>query len=355
MTTVQNHIKELLFEQDCVVIPDFGGFVTNFDCAKVDLTNRFFTPPQKWLAFNSLLKNDDGLLSNYIATQEGISREQATQKVRAFVEETKRYISYDKNYTIEGLGTFSQNEESKIQFQPKTSNNFFSESFGMETVFLKKLDASNQELQVVHTPPVASNTTIQQVFASKDREPMAEVMEDEAVNAKRKGKFSRVLPAIYGLFGTAILVSALYLYDNPKANLSSLNPFQSQSIVKVEAKPVVQKTEVVAPNIDATIKAKPFEGTEVTPEPVIETKKTIIESEKRFFVITGSFGSKKNAQKLLNALKNKGFEDAKLIFPKHSEKLIKVSAGGFANEFEAESEALKVNNATSQSTWIYKK
>jgi cell division septation protein DedD len=101
------------------------------------------------------------------------------------------------------------------------------------------------------------------------------------------------------------------------------------------------------------MKAKPFEETESTP--VTETKKTIIEAEKRFFVITGSFGSKKNAQKLLNTLKNKGFEDAKLIFPKHSEKLIKVSAGGFTNEYEADVEALKVNNATSQSTWIYKK
>lgn len=354
MTTVQNHIKELLFEQDCVVIPDFGGFVTNFDCAKVDPTNRFFTPPQKWLAFNSLLKNDDGLLSNYIATEEGISREQANVKVKAFVEETKRFISFDKSYTIEGLGTFSQNEENKIQFQPKVSNNFFSESFGMESIFLKKVEFSSQELQVVHTPPVASNSTIQQVFASKDREPMAEVMEDENAVIKRKSKFSRVLPAIYGLLGTAVLVSALYLYDNPKANLSSLNPFQSQNIVKPVDKPEIQKVVIAKPIIDETIKAKPFEET-AEPAPVIETKKTIIESEKRFFVITGSFESKKNAQKLVNTLKNKGFEDAMLIFPNRNEKLIKVSAGGFTNEYEADAEALKVNKSTSQSTWIYKK
>lgn len=354
MTTVQNHIKELLFEQDCVVIPDFGGFVTNFDCAKVDPTNRFFTPPQKWLAFNSLLKNDDGLLSNYIASEEGISREQAIQKIKTFVEETKASISFDKNHTIDGLGTFSQNEENKIQFQPKVSNNFFSESFGMECVFLKKTESSSQELQVVHTPPVASNTTIQQVFASKDREPMAEVMEDEVAIVKRRSTFSRVLPAIYGLLGTAVLVSALYLYDNPKANLSSLNPFQSQGIVKSVDKPITEKVVMATPIIDETIKAKPFEAsTESTT--AIETKKAIIESEKRFFVITGSFGSKKNAQKLVNTLKNKGFDDAMLIFPKRSEKLIKVSAGGFTNEYEADAEALKVNNKTSQSTWIYKK
>ena len=57
----------------------------------------------------------------------------------------------------------------------------------------------------------------------------------------------------------------------------------------------------------------------------------------------------------LNTLKNKGFEDALILFPKHHEKLIKVSAGGFTNESDADSEAIKVKNAINQSTWIYKK
>ena len=138
MNTVQDHIKELLFEQDCVVIPEFGGFVTNFDCAKINETNRFIAPPQKWLAFNALLKNDDGLLSNYIAQEENISREQANLLIKDFVEATKRYIQFDNTYFIEGLGTFSQNDENKIQFQSKTSNNFYSESFGLENLYLKK-------------------------------------------------------------------------------------------------------------------------------------------------------------------------------------------------------------------------
>ena len=353
MTTVQNHIKELLFEQDCVVIPDFGGFVTNFDCAKIDTSKRFFTPPQKWLAFNSLLKNDDGLLSNYIANEENISREQANLKIKAFVEETKTHISADKNYIINGLGTFSLNEENKIQFQPKDSNNFFSESFGMESVFLKKADSSKQELQVVHTPSPASNSTMQQVFASKDREPMAEVMEDEVLAIRKRGKFSRVLPVIYGLLGSAIIFSAVYLFDNPKANLSSLNPFQSQNISVKVATPIVETTEISKPKSEDIITEKVT--VEPISAPIIETKKAIIETEKRFFIITGSFGSKKNADKLLNTLKNKGFEDALILFPKHHEKLIKVSAGGFTNESDADSEAIKVKNAINQSTWIYKK
>ena len=352
MNTVQNHIKELLFEQDCVVIPDFGGFLTNFDCAKINSSNRSIAPPQKWLAFNALLKNDDGLLSNYIAKEENISISQANLKVKTFVEDTRRYLRFDKTYSIDGLGTFSQNDEERVQFQPKTTNNFYSESFGMENIFLKKSESLQNELQVISKPNVVSNTTIQQVFATDDREPMAEVLEDDEAYNYQRGRFSKVLPYVYGIVGSIVLFSAIYFLDNQKSNLSSLNPFQSQTITQ----PVIKK-EVTAifteAKVNDIIETKPFEEPKV--QPTVEAKNTINESENRFFIITGSFGSKQNAKKLLNTLKNKGFENAEIFYPKRNEKLIKVSAGGFKNESDADQEAIKVAESINQATWIYKK
>lgn len=354
MTTVQNHIKELLFEQDCVVIPDFGGFVTNLDCAKINSTNRFIAPPQKWLAFNALLKNDDGLLSNYIAKEENISISQANLKVKTFVENTRRYLRSDNTYVIDGLGIFSQNDEDKIQFQPKQTNNFYSESFGMENIFLKKSESLRNELQIIPKLTFISNATIQQVFATDDREPMAEVLEDEdGGDLHQKVYFSRVLPYIYGIFGSVLLISAIYLYDNQKANLSSLNPFQSESIAQPAAKLMAKElVEIVPTKIENEILTKPNVVAKI--EPIVESKNTIIKSNKRFFIITGSFGNKNNAKKLLNTLKNKGFEGAEIIYPKRNEKLIKVSAGGFINELEADKQAQKVANSMNQTTWIYK-
>ena len=354
MTTVQNHIKELLFEQDCVVIPDFGGFVTNFDCAKINSNNRFIAPPQKWLAFNALLKNDDGLLSNYIAKVENISLSQANLKVRTFVEDTNRYLRFDKTYSIDGLGTFSQNGEDRIQFQPKQTNNFYSESFGMENIFLKKSESLQNELQVVLKPNIVSNATIQQVFANDDREPMAEVLEDEEAYSYQRGRFSTVLPYVYGIVGSILLFSVIYFLDDKKSNLSSLNPFQSQVVAQPVAKTIVkEEIPVITAKFENEVDIKPIVETKI--EPVAEVKNTIIESNNRFFIITGSFGSKQNAKKLLSTLKNKGFENAEIIYPKRNEKLIKVSAGGFKNESDADLEALKVAETLNQATWIYKK
>ena len=354
MTTVQNHIKELLFEQDCVVIPEFGGFVTNFDCAKINSSNRFISPPQKWLAFNALLKNDDGLLSNYIAKEDNVSISQANFKVRNFVDDIKKYLRVNKTYSIDGLGTFSQNEEEKIQFQPKSTNNFYSESFGMENIFLRKSESLQNELQVVLIPNVVSNATIQQVFASDDRESMAEILEDEAVYSFQKGRFSKVLPYVYGIVGSMILFSAIYFLDNQKSNLSSLNPFQFQKNVLPVSMPILKEdVALVTTKFENETESKSTVETNI--EPVVEVKSTIIESNNRFFIITGSFGSKQNAKKLLTTLKNKGFENAEIIYPKRNEKLIKVSAGGFRNESDADQEAQKVAKMMNQTTWIYKK
>jgi nucleoid DNA-binding protein len=354
MNTVQNHIKELLFEQDCVVIPEFGGFVTNFDCAKINETNRFITPPQKWLAFNALLKNDDGLLSNYIAKEENITREQANLHIKSFVESTKKCLQFDNAYSIVGLGTFSQNEENKIQFQPKASTNFYGESFGLENLYLKNTIIPQNELQVIQNPLVISNTTILQVFASDDREPMAEVFvgEDEYVGYRRN-RFSKVLPVVYGLLGVAFLLSSILFYDNTKFSLGALNPFKSQTNVQAIVQPVITKIAPIAEKVEEKIVelpiAKPIE------KAFSAEKETITESNKRFFIITGSFGSEQNAKKLVKSLKNKGFEEAELIYPKRNEKLIKVAAGGFKSETEADQQAVKVANTMNQATWIYEK
>ena len=54
-------------------------------------------------------------------------------------------------------------------------------------------------------------------------------------------------------------------------------------------------------------------------------------------------------------MKSKVFEDASIIFPNRNEKLVKVSAGGFSTETEAQEEAHKVSQSINQETWIYKK
>ena len=67
---ISQYIKEILLLNDCVIIPDFGGFVANYKPAMIE-NNRFF-PPTKEIAFNNKLISNDGLLINYISEAEGV-------------------------------------------------------------------------------------------------------------------------------------------------------------------------------------------------------------------------------------------------------------------------------------------
>jgi len=110
---INQYIKELLFLNDCVIIPEFGGFITNYKPASI-VNNQFF-PPAKEIAFNNKLISNDGLLVNYIADIEGINYFEAKQKLETFVEETQLNLERNRNVYLEGIGYY-------ITIREKTCN-----------------------------------------------------------------------------------------------------------------------------------------------------------------------------------------------------------------------------------------
>ena len=86
MEKVEIYISRLLYKHNCVIIPDFGGFVCNYMPAKIIRTQHLIIPPSKSIAFNKNLTNNDGLLVNEIAKCENISFEIAREYVEDFID-----------------------------------------------------------------------------------------------------------------------------------------------------------------------------------------------------------------------------------------------------------------------------
>ena len=92
------YISDLLYRYECVIIPNFGGFVTNEISAKVNAFTHTFNAPSKQLTFNSHLQNNDGLLANYIANVANVSYSNAVEIINAEVKNWKLQL---KNEEIE--------------------------------------------------------------------------------------------------------------------------------------------------------------------------------------------------------------------------------------------------------------
>ena len=68
--SLEKYIPELLYSHECVIIPDFGGFVSRMESSVFDEKLVVFSPPSKSISFNKNLINNDGLLINHVMNTE---------------------------------------------------------------------------------------------------------------------------------------------------------------------------------------------------------------------------------------------------------------------------------------------
>ena len=247
--TIAKYINDLLYRYDCVIVPNFGGFITNRIGAKVNpFTNNFY-PPTKQISFNAHLKQNDGLLLNYIASVENISFEKAIIKINETISSWEEILKH-KQVVFDNIGNISLNENSQLIFEPKKNHNFLTNSFGLSVVSSSKIN--NKEIP---------NKSIIPVFV----------------------KYAAAAVILLGL--------AYNVYDTGQEK-KQLDFYSNQE--KVLEKKIQTATFVIS-----------------NPLPTIELNVTK-RSSKAFHVVAGAFQFPENAKRKVSQLKKKGF-NAKIL------------------------------------------
>jgi len=135
MMEIYEHISNLLFKHNCVIIPDFGGFIANYKPAGFSKETHIYYPPSKNIVFNCNLKNNDGLLANCISNFENISYSDAINKISDFVNLITTNLDTNKSVIFNGIGTFIKQNDNLI-FTPDNSINRLIEAFGLPVLQL---------------------------------------------------------------------------------------------------------------------------------------------------------------------------------------------------------------------------
>lgn len=254
---ILNYIKSLLLLNDCVVIPDFGGFVSNYKPAQVK-HNRFM-PPSKEIVFNPKLQKNDGLLINFISEEEGIGYFDAKIKVESFVEKSLIKLENYEKVVFEGLGVLFYNRMENLLFEPTNNENLLIDSFGLESFSYEKL---HEKLISKPAVKIQNKDAVQIIFNKR--------------NIKK---------ALIGV--PLVLALALIPLKNNKELLSH----SDMNIFK-------HLTEVTAPVQEIKVKTV----IEKEPEVVATPKKN-----NKYFVIGGSFREDDNARRFMKDMSQKGY------------------------------------------------
>ena len=152
MDRIIKHIERLLLLHDCVIIPDFGGFVLQSAPAVYLDEEHSFTPARKEIVFNPTLTHNDGLLVESFMQEYSVDFDKAQQRVRKDVTSMKSTLNENAELQLGKIGFFVKESERLLFMPAKSSDVLFStRSYGLPVFHYLPLSA---RIPVMVTPSV---------------------------------------------------------------------------------------------------------------------------------------------------------------------------------------------------------
>ncbi|MFQ3578954.1 MAG: hypothetical protein SNJ71_02280 [Bacteroidales bacterium] len=144
---IDKYISELLITHDCLVVPGFGAFVSNYKSAEIQDKGSYshFSPPSKKIVFNPNLKYNDGLLISYLVEKEFLEYKTAKEQIDIFINNVNKEIHSNKRVYFSGLGFFYLNTARKIVFEPTYDENMLADSYGLPEFESNLIRATNYQ------------------------------------------------------------------------------------------------------------------------------------------------------------------------------------------------------------------
>ena len=103
MTELARHIEILLLNNDCVIVPGFGGFMTHHTSAVYSDEEGIFLPPSRSLGFNPQLTINDSLLAQSYVEAYDISYPEALRRIEDDVNELRQNINNNGNCSFDNI------------------------------------------------------------------------------------------------------------------------------------------------------------------------------------------------------------------------------------------------------------
>ena len=313
--SVEHYISELIFLHDCVIVPEFGGFIGNRKSAQLNKNNGVLTPPSKKVLFNTNLKTNDGLLIAHIANQEGITQKIAKENVELFSSESNSQLSNLKVLRVVKIGLFTVAKEGNIIFLQDSSINYNLDAFGMKPTNNKSVSRKNE--------------------TEKQLESTAKIIRSKGRNPRQLFRAAAIIIPLVAL--SYLSISQQERINNVYEQMATFYPFAKTKKIEVTINSNVEKKIEI--EIDAT--------------PIIvktEVEVPVIISQKTYYIIAGAFTNQKNANKMLEKLKRWNYSSEIL----EEKKLRRVTYNSFNNRDDAVL-ALKIIKKENPQAWLLTK
>ncbi len=375
MIELKRHIEILLLDNDCVVVPGLGGFVTHHIDARYDARDGVYLPPLRTLGFNQKLDMNDSLLAQSYVEAYDMSYPEAMRKIDEEVGELKSALEKDGFYDLSDIGTLVVNADGRYEFDPCESGILTPSLYGLSSVDVPLLleDGGAATIPAAIEMPVKSVTEerggaekpaaqqSQQVF------PYGESKLAEKLCADGEGDSEKTISIkvslLRNVLAVACAVLAFFMLATPINNvndemtvsMSGIGSGLLYNLVPRDANPGA--ANVAGEKIKAIPSARPVNIMRKKVESPIKGVKPVSKQKDMqtevYCIVLACRITKPNADAFVKTLHKQGLAEARVL-EQESESL-KVVYGNYESKTKALSELkqLRENEAFS-SSWIYK-
>jgi hypothetical protein len=379
LQSLEKHITEIFRKHDCVIIPDFGGFLLNNTPARLSPNTNEIIPPARLVSFNRNLIQNDGLLANYVAQTEKISYIEAVNLIKDKVEAWISNLLNSKELRLDNIGVIYLSEENKWQFSRAIEANFLTSSFGLISLPLSVDEPAVSKIRVSDTKKFKKGIPFVNRGTAKVLALAASVI-IFMFSGFYYWSYNNQTPGFSGNISYSkvpLNILNTINFQSSQAGFNSLLPLNS--IISADSQGKDVKTD--------TFKAGNVPGDSINKKPLIKSNLTIIgdfptntenkaivpvevkkaiplitkpvninvgqdvnRTELKYYIIGGSFVVEKNAKHFASVLKKKGYK-AEIL--NNNDGVFRVAYHNEQDSIAADT-YLQTVRETNQSAWLLK-
>ena len=139
MKNLARHIELLLRDNDCVILPGFGGFIAHDVPAYYVSDEGLYYPPSRSISFNASITMNDGLLAQSYMKSYQVDYARANYMIDVAVEQLIDQLDEEGTAVLPRIGVLTQDINQSLQFTPDAAGIASPLHFGLGSFPMKEL------------------------------------------------------------------------------------------------------------------------------------------------------------------------------------------------------------------------
>ena len=361
MIELAQHIESLLLENDCVIVPGFGGFVAHYSPATRVKEENIFLPPTRTIGFNPQLKLNDGVLVQSYMSAYDTSFADASRIVEKEVNEFIGLLHEEGKAHLDNIGEIQSNIYGNYEFVPYDYKITTPSLYGLDSFEIHELSALQQKEKVlIPTYPEKEKKTfeisINRAYLRNAAAMIAAIVLFFAFSTPventdvQKNNYAQLLPSelFEQIEKQSVAITPVYVKNDAAQQAKKFSASSASTKTSSAKKHTTDKAKTSKPIAVREVKVVKQET--AAPAPAVKSQES---ANHPFHIIVAGGISLKDAEAIATQLKSKGFADAKAL---NTDDKVRVSISSFNNRDEATKQLLELRkNETYKNAWLLAK